>query len=74
MTAPEPLISMQEVADRLGVPLQTLRRWRKHGRGPKGYPLGRRVNFRWSEVEAWLDQQHEDGPRVVTPIRGRRSA
>ena len=55
----EPLISMAEVADRLGIPLQTLRAWRKYGRGPKGYPLGRRVYFRWSEVEAWLQQLKE---------------
>lgn len=69
----EPLISMGEVAVRLGVPLKTFRRWREHGRGPRGYPLGKHVNFRWSEVEAWLQSQRE--PEPVTQLRRpRRSA
>jgi excisionase family DNA binding protein len=55
----EPLISMADVAARLGMPVETLRRWRKHGRGPQGYRLGRHVQFRWSEVETWLQQQRE---------------
>lgn len=71
--ADEPLISMAETADLLGVPLKTLRRWREHGRGPRGYRLGRSVNFRPSEVEAWLQSQRE--PEPVTQIRRpRRSA
>lgn len=55
----EPLISMAEVAVRLGIPLKTLRRWRQYGRGPQGYPLGKHIQFRWSEVEAWLQTQRE---------------
>lgn len=57
--ANEPLIGCAEVAGRLGVPLETFYDWRKHGRGPKGYRLGNRVKFRWSEVEHWLEQQRE---------------
>lgn len=53
------MISMAEVARRLDVPLGTVRRWRKYGRGPKGYLIGRHVKFRWSEVEAWLELQKE---------------
>lgn len=60
----EPLISMAELADRLGIATQTLYDWRKHGKGPKGYRLGGRVQFRWSEVEAWLQDQREE------PLRG----
>lgn len=56
----EPLISLQETAARLGMPIQTLYDWRKHGRGPKGFRLGGVVKFRWSEVQAWLETQRED--------------
>lgn len=59
MTDREPLHTMAETAEYLGVRLETFRRWRKHGRGPKGYPMGRRVNFRFSEVDAWLDARRE---------------
>jgi excisionase family DNA binding protein len=57
--AEEPLVSMAAVAEYLGVPLQTLRKWRKYGRGPTGYPMGRAVKFRLSEVEEWLQRQRE---------------
>lgn len=68
----EPLIPLAEVAERLATPVQTFYDWRKHGRGPRGYRIGGRVMFRWSEVEAWLQAQRE--PETVVPIRGRRSA
>lgn len=57
--AVEPLIGCKEVAERLGVPLETFYDWRKHGRGPKGYRVGNRVKFKWSQVENWLEQQRE---------------
>jgi len=56
---PEPLISIRELAQLLGTPVQTIYDWRKHGRGPRGYRLGRAVKFRPSEVETWLQQQRE---------------
>ena len=55
----EPFIPMAEVAARLGITLQTMYDHRKHGRGPKGYRIGGRVQFRWSEVEAWALAQRE---------------
>lgn len=55
----EPLIPLEAVAEYLGVAVQTLYAWRKHGRGPRGYRVGGRVQFRLSEVNAWLEQQRE---------------
>jgi excisionase family DNA binding protein len=70
----EPLISMAEVASRLGVPLETFRRWRKHGAAPLGYPLGKHVRFRWSEVEAWLQERREQDTRpALRTVTGRRA-
>ena len=51
------ILTMAEVAERLRTPLQTLRWWRHCGRGPAGFKLGRRVVFRESEVEAWIQEQ-----------------
>ena len=55
----EPLVSMQEVADYLGVSLQTFKDWRKHGRGPLGYRVGKYAKFRLSEVDEWLASRRE---------------
>lgn len=57
--ADEPLKTAAEVAAYLGVSLQTLYDWRKHDRGPRGYRVGGRIQFRMSEVNAWLEQQRE---------------
>ncbi len=62
----EPLMTTAEVAQRLGMPLQTFYDHRKHGRGPRGYRIGGRVMFRWSEVDAWL-QEHRETDRI--PLR-----
>lgn len=36
---------------------RTLERWRMQGLGPKFIKVGRRVLYRQSAVERWLDQQ-----------------
>lgn len=50
----EPLLSLQELSELLGVPVNTLYRWRCRGEGPKAYRLGRHVRYRRSDVESWL--------------------
>lgn len=50
----EPVFTLAQLAERLGVPVQTLYDLRSQGRGPKGFRLGRELRFRQSEVEAWL--------------------
>lgn len=54
------LLSMQDLADRYGVPLQTVRVWRTKGYGPQGFPVGRFVRYRVADVEAW-EQSQLDG-------------
>ena len=53
----EELLSTEDVADVLGIPLATLRKWRFEGRGPKGFRIGRHVRFRPSEVQRWIEDQ-----------------
>ncbi|HEY9294161.1 MAG TPA: helix-turn-helix domain-containing protein [Microlunatus sp.] len=50
----EPLLSLKELSALVGVPVNTLYRWRYQGEGPKAYRLGRHVRYRRSDVEAWL--------------------
>lgn len=56
--APAPkLLTLPEAAVRTRVPEGTLRRWRCVGTGPTSGLVGRRVVYRESDLEAWLDTQ-----------------
>jgi len=45
-----------EVAEMARAPVSTVRYWRHIGYGPKGFRVGKRVLYRRSDVEAWLEQ------------------
>jgi DNA-binding transcriptional regulator YiaG len=50
-------LSMQDLADRCGVPLQTVRVWRVKGTGPRGMAIGKYVRYRLSDVMAWEESR-----------------
>lgn len=52
-----PLISIQAVAEHLGVSPATVRYWIHTGAGPRSYLIGRHRRFRLAEVERWVDEQ-----------------
>lgn len=58
--APSIMLSLREVAERLGVSEATLRWWRHEGTGPKGFKLGRHIRFLEDEVNAWLERRQEE--------------
>jgi predicted DNA-binding transcriptional regulator AlpA len=59
--ANDPLLSPDDVSTMLGgVPVRTLKRWRTERSGPVAMHLGRRVVYRWSAVEAWLEQKDRE--------------
>jgi hypothetical protein len=49
------LLTMQETADLLRIPLGTLRDWRNQGKGPKGTRNGKRVLYLLADVERYID-------------------
>lgn len=53
----ERLLTIQEVADYLGIPRGTLYAWRYKGEGPRGFRVGKHVRFRAEDIEAWLADQ-----------------
>lgn len=60
-TANDPLLSPEDVSIMLGgVPVRTLKRWRTERTGPVAMHLGRRVVYRRSAVEAWLEQKDRE--------------
>ncbi|MGW5790988.1 helix-turn-helix transcriptional regulator [Saccharopolyspora sp. NPDC003752] len=49
----------QDVADYLGVPLNTVYRWNSRGTGPKGRRVGKYVRYRREDVDAWFESLSE---------------
>lgn len=55
---PAPLfMSMREVSDLSGIPIETLRRWRKErrGDGPPAVLVGGSVRYKRAEFQSWYD-------------------
>lgn len=50
----EPLLTTEEVADLLRVPVTTVYNWRTRGEGPPGLRVGRHIRFRREDVDAWI--------------------
>lgn len=50
------LLTPQEVADYLAVPVLTLQTWRASRKGPPAYRVGKHVRYRREEVDAWLEE------------------
>lgn len=55
--APADLITIEEAAAALGIPVATLRAWRLAGKGPRAVRPGRRLQFVRSEVESYYAQE-----------------
>ncbi len=51
------LMTVEAVAEYLGVPMATVYAWNSRGLGPKRYRLGKHVRYRRSDVEVWLEEQ-----------------
>ena len=63
MNSLEPLLTVQELADYLGVPVATIYGWRYRREGPPGFRVGRHLRFRWSDIEEWITRQRQPAPR-----------
>jgi excisionase family DNA binding protein len=59
----EPLLSPQDLADFLDVPVATIYTWRHRGHGPPGFRVGRHLRYRRSDVEQWITEQLEHARR-----------
>lgn len=65
-------MSQQEVADELNVTVETLRRWRVHGAGPRWFRfgLGMRLMYNRQDVKDWIEEQREAAQDA--PARSRK--
>lgn len=51
------LLSVEELADYLEVPVKTIYTWRHRHTGPKGFRVGKYLRFRWGDVQTWVAQR-----------------
>jgi excisionase family DNA binding protein len=58
-----PLLSVDEVAVVLGVPVRTLYQWRHKGVGPLGLRVGRHLRYRAADVSGWIDRRAAEEAR-----------
>lgn len=58
----DPLLSIEDLAECLGVPVTTIYDWRVDGKGPCGVRVGRHVKFTRSDVLAWIEAHRETRP------------
>lgn len=56
---PDRLLTRADVADLLGVSPDTVKFWRRHGRGPHGFLVGRHLRFHPDDVAEWIETQKD---------------
>ena len=53
------LLSVEELANYLEVPVKTIYTWRHRNTGPKGFRVGKHLRFRWADVQTWVAERIE---------------
>lgn len=53
----DPLLTVGELSDYLGIPVATLYDWRTDGIGPKAVKLGRALRYPQSNVRLWIQER-----------------
>jgi excisionase family DNA binding protein len=57
MESPDRLLTVEDLAEYLGVPVATLYAWRYHRQGPPGFRVGRHIRYRWADIEEWISDR-----------------
>lgn len=53
-------LTVEDLARREGVPVQTIYGWNKTGTGPRYLRIGRHVRYRLADVLKWEDSRYAD--------------
>ncbi|WP_406269502.1 helix-turn-helix domain-containing protein [Actinacidiphila glaucinigra] len=57
---PTRFLTPVDLADLLGVPLETVYQWRRKRIGPRGFRVGRHLRYDPEDVRAWVASLLED--------------
>ena len=61
----EALMTIDDVAELLRMPVASLRYWRVLGTGPRGFIIGRRLRYVRADVYRWLVEQRDTDPSAA---------
>lgn len=53
------LMSAQDIAEKLGVSLRTVYRWKADGDLPPALRVGRHLRYRPDDIDEWLERHRE---------------
>lgn len=67
------LLTVDELAEFLDLPVRTLYTWRYRGEGPVGFRVGKHIRYRWSDVDRWVRERVHaaDARRQLDRLRTR---
>lgn len=51
------LLTVEDLAEYLGVPVATLYAWRCRRQGPPGFQVGRRLRSRRGDIDRWISDR-----------------
>ncbi|MGW7092492.1 helix-turn-helix transcriptional regulator [Streptomyces sp. NPDC054874] len=51
---PDRYLTPLDLADLLGVPIETVYQWRRKDTGPRGFRVGRHLRYDPEDVRAWV--------------------
>jgi excisionase family DNA binding protein len=51
------LLTVEELANYLDVPVATIYAWRHRRQGPPGFRVGKHLRFRWSDIQQWINDR-----------------
>lgn len=54
-----PLLTLEQTAALLNIPVKTLRDYRLRGTGPVAYKVGQHVRYAEGDVETWLAERRD---------------
>lgn len=60
----ERLLTTEELAEYLNLPIGTLYRFNYIGSGPRPIKVGRHLRYRESDIDRWLDSQAKDARKA----------
>jgi len=60
--AVDPLMTTEELAGYLQLPITTIYAWRAHREGPRAIRVGKHLRWRKSDCDAWLERQADPIP------------
>ena len=66
MNEDDRLLTAEDLARFLDVPIKTLYAWRYRGEGPVGFRVGKHIRYRWADVDRWIRERI----RVTETSRG----